>query len=205
VSERPRGIPIVVSGPSGVGKTSVLKRLLASDPNLRFSVSHTTRRPREGEVHGRDYFFVERDAFRNLIDANGFLEWAEYQGNLYGTSLAAVEGPSREGFDLLLEVEVQGAEQLRKRLPEAVTVFILPPSVNDLEVRLHGRGSDEKAAIQKRLEIARAELAEAGKYHFVIVNEDLATCVSDLKKIVETQRLTPGRVLPEWKARTELA
>ena len=205
MSERPRGIPIVVSGPSGVGKTSVLKQLLASDANLRFSVSHTTRKPRQGEVHGRDYFFVDRDAFRERIDANGFLEWAEYQGNLYGTSLEAVEGPARQGFDLLLEVEVQGAEQLRKRLPQAVTVFILPPSVNDLERRLRGRGSDEPEAIRKRLEIARAELGEAGKYHFVIVNEDLAACVSDLKKIVETQRLTPGRVLPEWKTRTDLA
>ncbi len=205
MSDRPHGIPIVVSGPSGVGKTSVLKRLLAADANLRFSVSHTTRRPRPGEVDGRDYFFVDRDAFRDMIDAGGFIEWAEYQGNLYGTSFAAVEGPTREGFDLLLEVEVQGAEQLRERLPEAVTVFILPPSVGELETRLRGRGSDAQDAIRKRLEIARGELSEAGKYHYTIVNEDLASCVSDLQKIVETQRLTPGRVLPAWQAQTDLA
>jgi len=205
VSERARGIPIVVSGPSGVGKTSVLKRLLAADPNLRFSVSHTTRSPRAGEVDGRDYHFVSRDVFRDMIDAGGFIEWAEYQGNLYGTSFEAVEGPTGEGFDLLLEVEVQGAQQLRERLPEAVTVFILPPSVGDLEVRLRGRGSDGPETIRKRLEIARGELAEAGKYHYAIVNEDLSSCVDVLQKIVQTQRLTPGRVLPEWQTRTDLA
>jgi len=205
VSETGNGIAIVVSGPSGVGKTSILKRLLTSDARLRFSVSHTTRAPRAGEVDGTDYFFVDRDAFRERIEAGRFLEWAEYQGNLYGTSVEAVEEPTRRGLDIVLEVEVQGAAQLRARLPDAVTVFILPPSIHDLEVRLRGRSSDSADAIRKRLEIARGELAEAGKYHFVIVNEDLAACVSDLKKIVETQRLTPGRVLPEWQARTDLA
>ena len=198
-----RGIVFVVSGPSGVGKSSILRLALERDPNLRFSVSHTTRAPRAGETDGEDYHFVSEDAFRELIDADAFLEWAEYQGNLYGTSHAAVEGPTREGIDLILEVEVQGAAQLRDRL-EAVFLFVLPPSsLGELEVRLRSRGSDDDGVIRKRLEIAQQEIRHAEQYDYVVVNEDLARAVEDLMVIVRAARLERRRVWDEWRSRFE--
>ena len=199
------GIPVVVSGPSGAGKTSVLRRALQRSDRLRFSVSHTTRPPRTGEVDGRDYRFVTLPRFQELIAQRAFLEWAVYQGNHYGTSLAAVDEPTRAGFDLLLEVEVQGARQLRERLPGAVFVFVLPPSLEILESRLRGRDSDSPEAIRKRLEIAReAEIAEAENYDYVIVNHDIERSASDLLQIIEVARMEPSRVLPAWRDRSEL-
>jgi len=141
-----RGIPFVVSGPSGVGKSTIVRRVLQADPNVHFSVSHTTRRPREGEVDGVDYSFVDEAEFRRLIEQNAFLEYAVYQNHFYGTSRTAVEGPTARGFDLILEVEMQGAEQLQVRLPHAVRVFIEPPSMQVLEARLRDRASSTTAA-----------------------------------------------------------
>ncbi len=197
------GIVFVVSGPSGVGKSSILRKALEHDPNLRFSVSHTTREPREGEVADQDYHFVSEESFRELIDADAFLEWAEYQGNLYGTSHAAVEGPTREGIDLILEVEVQGAAQLRDRL-EAVFLFVLPPSsMSQLEVRLRSRGSDDDDVIRKRLEIAQQEIRHAEEYDYVVVNEDLARAVEDFMLVVGAARLERRRVWDEWRSHFE--
>ncbi len=199
------GIVFVISGPSGVGKSSMLRRVLEHDPRLRFSVSHTTRPPREGERDGEHYRFVSADEFRGLIDRGAFLEWAEYQGNLYGTSRSAVDEPTGQGIDLILEVEVQGASQLRAMLPDAVTVFVLPPgSLHDLEERLRSRRSDDEQAIQKRLETARREVQEAQHYHYVIVNDELDRASSDLLHVVGAARLQRERVLPAWKARFEL-
>jgi guanylate kinase len=195
----------VVSGPSGVGKSTLLRRLLERDSACRFSVSHTTRAPRDGECNGEDYRFVSEEEFRRLIDDDAFLEWAEYQGRLYGTSRAAVEEPTARGVDLILEVEVQGAAQLRERLPEAVTVFVLPPSsMQDLEARLRGRRSDDEQAIQKRLETARREIGEAGHYQYVVVNDDLDRAVADLEHVVAASRLARKRALPAWEARFDL-
>jgi guanylate kinase len=198
------GIPIVVSGPSGVGKSSVLRRALARSDRLRFSVSHTTRPSRAGEVDGRDYWFVSGAEFQRLIERDCFLEWAVYQGNHYGTSRAAVDEPTAAGFDLLLEVEVQGARQLRERLPGAVFVFLLPPSFDSLESRLRGRHSDTPEAIRKRLEIARGEIREAGTYDYVIVNHEIERAASDLLQIIEVSRMVPSRVLRVWRARGDL-
>jgi len=197
------GIVFVVSGPSGVGKSSILRAALERDPNLRFSVSHTTRAPRTGETDGEDYHFVSESAFRELIDADAFLEWAEYQKNLYGTSHAAVEGPTGEGIDLILEVEVQGAAQLRDRL-DAVFLFVLPPSsLGELEARLRSRGSDDDDVIRKRLEIAQQEIGHVEAYDYVVVNEDLARAVDDFIVIVRAARLERGRVWDEWRSRFE--
>ena len=200
-----KGIVFVISGPSGVGKSTILRRVLERDTKIAFSVSHTTRSPRRGERDGVDYWFVDERAFRSMVDEDAFLEWAEYQGRLYGTSRAAVGGPTSRGVDLILEVEVQGAEQLRERLPEAVTVFVLPPSsMQDLERRLRRRQSDDEQAIKKRLETAKREIGEARHYDYLIVNDEVERAATDLAHVIESARLTRERVLPAWKARFEL-
>ncbi len=197
-SAPPSGIAFVVSGPSGAGKTTLLRKVLESDPGLRFSVSHTTRAPRAGEENGVDYFFVSREEFKKLIEADAFLEHAEYQGNLYGTSRLAVEEMLASGVDVVLEVEVKGARHLREQLPDAVSVIVLPPSMDALIKRLRLRASDSEAAIQKRYEIARGEVREASGYSYVIVNSNLETAVQDMQHIIHVARLRPERVLPAW-------
>lgn len=183
-----RGIPFVVSAPSGTGKTTVCKALVASDPGLRFSVSHTTRAPRSGEIDGRDYHFVSRARFGELVAEGAFLEHADYAGNLYGTSLAAIDEPLGTGVDLLLEIEVQGARQVRARRPDARFVFLLPPSLEALEARLRGRGSDEPADIRARLELARRELGAAEIFDYNVVNDALEPCVAALREIIDAER-----------------
>ncbi|NNL87400.1 MAG: guanylate kinase, partial [Myxococcales bacterium] len=146
-----RGIPFVVSAPSGTGKTTVCRAVVGKDANLDFSVSHTTRPPRAGERDGVDYHFVSTKAFRGLIEADAFVEWAEYAAQLYGTSWASIDGPLRAGRDLLLEIEVQGAAQIRERREDARLIFLLPPSPEELERRLRGRGTDSAEVIERRL------------------------------------------------------
>ena len=193
-----QGLPFVISGPSGAGKTSILRRVLECDPGVRFSVSHTTRAPRSGEIEGQDYFFVDEERFRQLVDQDAFLEWADYQDNLYGTSREAVAGPTREGFDLILEVEVQGARQLRERGRGAVFVFLIPPSLDVLEQRLRSRGSDDEDVVRKRLERAREELREIHGYRYVVVNADMEQAVRDFLHIIAACRLEREKVLPLW-------
>jgi guanylate kinase len=195
---RPPGAAIVVSGPSGAGKSTLLRRVLDEEPSLCFSVSHTTRTPRAGEVDGRDYYFVDEADFRARIERDEFLEWAEYQGRLYGTSRAAVEAALLAGRDVVMEVEVKGARQIRERLPDALLVIVLPPSFDALGERLRGRGSDSEDVIRKRLEIAREELREARCYSYVLINDVLERAVRDLRQIVAVARMRPQRVLPEW-------
>lgn len=183
-----RGIPFVVSAPSGTGKTTVCRALVESDPKLRFSVSHTTREPRPGEREGFDYHFVDRARFAELVRAGAFIEHAEYAGNLYGTSHAALDGPLALGFDVLLEIEVQGARQVRERRRDARLVFLLPPSLEALEQRLKGRGSDLPEALRARLERARLELAEQDCFDYTVVNDDLPRCVAALRRIIDGER-----------------
>lgn len=199
-----QGIVFVISGPSGVGKSTLLGRLLERDSALRFSVSHTTRAPRAGEEDGRDYHFVDEKEFRRLIDEDSFLEWAEYQGRYYGTSRDSVSEPTSRGVDLILEVEVQGARQLRDRLPDAFTIFVLPPSsLSDLEQRLRGRKSDTDDAIRQRLEAARREILEVDAYQFAVVNDDVERAVGVLETIVQACRASTRRVVPVWRERFE--
>jgi guanylate kinase len=181
-------VVVVVSAPSGAGKTTVLARVLAETPGLRFSVSHTTRAPRAGEREGHDYHFVDRAAFVRLREAGGLLEWAEVHGNLYGTGVAEIERARAEGSDVLLDVDVQGAALVRSRIPGAVSVFILPPSYEVLERRLRGRGQDDEPTIRRRLAVAGREIDAFEQYDYAIVNEDLDACVRDLKSIVAAAR-----------------
>ncbi len=189
------GIPFVVSGPSGVGKSTLLRRVLERDPQVVFSVSHTTRPPRPGERDGKDYSFVDPERFERMASGGVFLEHAVYQGHRYGTSREAVEEPTRRGLDVILEVEVQGARQLRSRLPGAVLVFVLPPSMDCLEERLCRRASDSEEAIRKRLARAREEVREVHLYDYVVVNRELDEAVEQLLHVIVACRLERLRVL----------
>ena len=178
------GIPIVVAAPSGAGKTSVCRGLVDLDDGIEFSVSHTTRSPRKGERPGVHYHFVDASEFDRMVAADKFLEWAEYNGNRYGTSWDAIEGLLASGTDVLLEIEVQGARQVRGRLPAARLAFLVPPSMDVLEERLRGRGTDSDEQIEKRLAIARTELAAVGEFDYALENDVLERCVADLGAIV---------------------
>jgi guanylate kinase len=191
-SARPNAI--VVSAPSGSGKSTVLRRVLRELPGIRFSVSHTTRPPRPGESDGVEYHFVSRAGFAALRDDERLLEWAEVHGQLYGTAHEEYERAQRDGVDLLLDLDVQGAAQVRLKLPQAVTVFILPPSYLDLEQRLRGRGQDDEASIRSRLQVAREEMDRFESYDYTLVNEELESCVEDLKAVIRAARRRTPRM-----------
>lgn len=188
------GLLIVLSAPSGCGKTTMVRRLMQDVPGLVFSVSHTTRPPRAREVSGVDYHFVDAAAFQALRDQqpSGFLEWAEVHGNYYGTSVASVDGQRRAGNDVLLDIDVQGAAQVRAN-SNPVTIFIAPPSLAVLEQRLRGRGTESEATIDKRLRNARLELAAAGDYDYLIVNDRLDEAVEALRSIIIAERCRQRR------------
>lgn len=184
-----RGRLFVIAGPSGVGKGSLVKRLLARDPErLALSVSVTTRPPRPSEVEGRDYTFVDAASFRALADAGGLLEWADVFGNAYGTPAAAVERERDAGRDVILEIDVQGAEQVRERAPDAVLLFLAPPSLADLETRLRGRGTESEERLARRLEKAAWEIAQAGRFDHVVVNDDLERATEEVAAIIDASR-----------------
>ncbi len=195
MSER-EPVVVVVSAPSGAGKSTVVERVLSEVPGLRFSVSHTTRPPRGGEKDGVNYHFVDRAAFERLRDEGKLLEWAEVHGNLYGTGLAELERARADGNDILLDLDVQGAEQVRAKIPDAVTVFILPPSYPALEKRLRGRGQDDEATIRRRLAAAGSEIDAFEKFDYAIVNEEIDECVLALKSIVRAARCLVPAVAP---------
>ncbi|GAA5174571.1 guanylate kinase [Niveibacterium umoris] len=179
----------IVSAPSGAGKTTLVRGLLEQDAGIRLSVSHTTRAPRPGEVDGQHYHFTDRAAFEALRAGGGFLESAEVHGNLYGTSRAWIEAQMATGMDILLEIDWQGARQVRLAFPQAVGIFILPPSLEELERRLRGRNSDSDAVIARRLEAARGEMEHVDEFHYCIINKDLAEAHADLLAIVRSCRV----------------
>ncbi len=184
-----KGLLIVLSAPSGCGKTTILKQVMRDLPGLNFSVSHTTRQPRPGEVNGVHYHFVSPEAFVALRDQEpcGFLEWAEVHGNLYGTGAAEVEQRCQNGQDVLLDIDVQGAVQVRQR-STPITIFIAPPSLPTLEQRLRGRGTESEETIARRLENAKAELAAVSAYDYLIVNDRLEEAVESLCSIIIAER-----------------
>jgi guanylate kinase len=183
-----RGSIIVVSAPSGSGKSTLVERLLAAKPGLRFSVSYTTRPPRQGEKNGREYFFVSRRTFRRMAAAGEFIEWAEVFGQLYGTAEKQLRAAQEAGQDVLLDIDVQGHAQLRYKLPEAVSIFVLPPSYAELERRLRERHSDSPEVIERRLEEARQEMRHWPEYDYLVVNDRLAQATKELRAIVEAAR-----------------
>ncbi len=188
------GILFVLSAPSGCGKTTLLKRVMADLPGLVFSISHTTRAPRKGEQNGRDYFFVTRKEFFAIRDRqpSGFLEWAEVHGNLYGTSRAEVERLQAAGLDVILDIDVQGAAQVRAAA-DPVTIFIAPPSIEELGRRLRGRGTEDEKTIALRLAGAHREMQAAAEYDYFIVNDDLDEATESLCCVLISERLRRRR------------
>ena len=179
-----RGNLYIVSAPSGSGKTTLLRHLIARFENLVFSVSHTTRQPRGGEVDGVEYFFVDRDEFESVAGRGHFLEWAEYHGNLYGTSREFVEENVLAGRDVILDIDVQGAGLVKEKVPDAVTVFLLPPSYSELERRLQERRLEDDETIRKRLAIAKQEILRYLDYDYVVINDRIDDAVPLLEAIV---------------------
>jgi len=174
----------VITGPSGVGKGTLVNRLLERQPTIWLSVSATTRAPRPGEQEGVQYFFLERSAFKQLVAGGGLLEWAEFAGNLYGTPRLPVEAKLAAGHPVLLEIEVEGARQVRQSFPEAFQLFVAPPSFAELERRIRGRGTDSEEAIQRRLARANEELEAAAEFDAVLVNADLETALLELEGLM---------------------
>ncbi|MCY4188086.1 MAG: guanylate kinase [Bryobacterales bacterium] len=187
-------VVLVISAPSGAGKSTLVERLVAHDDELEFAVSATSRPPRRQEVPGRAYRFVSAERFRRMVADGAFLEWAEVFGNLYGTPKDALEGASERGRDIVLDIDVQGAAQLMKKLPEAVTVFILPPSRHALEERLRNRSSEKAHEVERRLGAAAGEVRQYQAYQYVIVNDDIESSVAALRMILAAERSKRGRM-----------
>lgn len=187
-----RGKLLVISGPSGAGKSTVVAKAIEGRTDICFSTSVTTRSPRPGEVHGREYFFVNFERFREMVEKDELLEHAEYVANRYGTPRSYVEKRLDEGMNVLLDIEVQGARQVRKKMPEAILIFIAPPSLVELERRLRGRGTDTERAIEGRLIRARQEYQEADFYDYLIVNDDVDNAAAKLNAIIEAEHCRFG-------------
>ena len=180
-----QGVLIIVSAPSGCGKSTVVRRLMEKRENLRFSVSATTRKPRAGETDGVDYFFVSRKEFMRMVDDEEFLEHAEYVGNCYGTPRAPVERQLKEGFDVYLDIDVQGAMQVKAIRPETLMIFLMPPSMEELERRIRGRSTEPEEIVQQRLAKAARELTMVGHYKYVVCNDDVKLAADIIRVIIK--------------------
>ena len=188
-----KGILIVLSGFSGAGKGTLVKELMKTYDNYALSISMTTRKPREGEVHGREYFFTERESFEEKIAQNGLIEYAEYCGNYYGTPRDYVEEMLAAGRDVLLEIEIQGMHKVKKMFPDMLTLFVTPPSIAELEKRLRGRGTETEEVIRKRLARAAEEAKGLEDYEYLVVNDDLQECVEEIHSIVKAAKRASRR------------
>jgi guanylate kinase len=189
------GILYIISAPSGAGKTTLCRELLDIFPELRHSVSFTTRKARPGEVEGKDYFFVDSEEFLRMADAGEFAEWAEVHGNLYGTSLKTLSENRSAGVDLILDIDCQGAAKLKESKVWGVNIFILPPSFNELKRRLEGRNSDSTEVIEQRIINAATEILEAKWYDYIIVNDLFSKAVEELKSIIIAERQRTGLII----------
>ncbi len=195
------GVLYIISAPSGAGKTTLCKEIIDIFPHLRHSVSYTTRQPRLGEVHGKDYYFISQDEFRRMVMDDEFAEWAEVHGNCYGTSIRTLEECRSAGIDLILDIDIQGARQLKQRYDGGVYIFILPPSYEELRRRLNGRSSDSDDVISRRINAAAGEIRESRWYDYIIVNDQFSRAVEELKSVMVAERCRTSRVL---EAVTEL-
>lgn len=189
------GIILIISAPSGAGKTTLCRELLKRFPTMRESISYTTRPPRVGEVDGQDYFFVSREEFQRMVDEDAFAEWAEVHGNLYGTALATIDEARKNGIDLVLDIDCQGARRLKEQIERCVYIFILPPSMVELRRRLESRSSDPQDVIDRRLERAAGEIKEARWYDYIIINDNFDTAFEELSAIVVSHGRRTFRML----------
>jgi guanylate kinase len=189
------GIILIISAPSGAGKTTLCHELLKRFPTMKESVSYTTRPPREGEVHGVDYYFVRREEFQQMIDSDAFAEWAEVHGNLYGTALATIDDARKSGVVLVLDIDCQGARRLKEQIERCIYVFILPPSMEELRRRLESRSSDAQEVIDRRIERAAGEIREARWYDYIIINDNFEAAFEELSSIVVAQSRRTFRML----------
>jgi len=198
--KKPRGSLFIVSAPSGAGKTTLCKKIVATVPEVRFSISYTTRQPREGEVNGADYTFVSTEAFKRMAGRGEFIEWAEVHGELYGTSREMIDSFRSEGYDLILDIDTQGATQLREKNKEGnfIFIFILPPSLKELKKRLKERMTDPDEVIRKRLERAAAEIKTYTDYDYVIINDNLDRALREFESIVLAERARTLNINPVW-------
>ncbi|BAE84518.1 guanylate kinase [Desulfitobacterium hafniense] len=186
--EQNHGLLIVLSGPSGAGKGTLCQELLRQLPQVKYSVSATTRQPRPGEMDGLHYYFRSREEFQTMIEQDQLLEWAEFCGNYYGTPQFAVEQAIQAGNDVILEIEIQGALQVKQRFPQGVFIFVVPPSMDELSQRIHKRGTESEEVIQKRLQTAARELEYVSEYDYVVVNDEIPLAVDKLKSILLAEK-----------------
>ncbi len=193
-----RGILFIISAPSGTGKTTLCKQIAANVPGLWHSVSYTTRKPRPGEEHGREYFFVEEPVFQEMIERNEFIEWARVYGNLYGTPRKPMTARMEQGIDVLLEIDVQGALHVKKKFADAVYIFILPPSFNVLRSRLQSRAADSPEDIQRRLQKVKEEVWSYREYYYIVRNDELKQSLRELESIFIAERLKTKRLNMAW-------
>ncbi|MDD4239788.1 MAG: guanylate kinase [Desulfotomaculaceae bacterium] len=188
-----KGLLLVISGPSGTGKGTVVRALQRANSSLRLSISATTRLPRDGEVDGVDYYFMERDIFKKMIEEGQLLEWAKVYGNYYGTPSHFVRDALERGNDIILEIDIQGALQVKEKLPEAVLVFIAPPSKTELQTRLLGRKSDSREEIEKRLKCMTGEMKLAGGYDYIVVNDSINRALDNIHAIIMAEKCRTWR------------
>ena len=196
MKEARKGMLLVISGPSGAGKGTLYNRVLRADADMTFSVSYTTRGPRPGEVDGKDYHFVTEEAFLRELERDGFLEHACVHGHYYGTPRQPVLDALEQGRSVMLDIDPQGAAQVMEKMPECVSVFILPPSFSELRRRLEGRGTETPEEIERRLRNARGEVEQMGRYQYLVVNDDLETAYKTLQGIVDAEKQRSCRYFP---------
>lgn len=199
-----KGVLFVLSGPSGVGKGTVRKALFEKDINLQYSISATTRKPREGEKDGIDYFFKSKQEFELMIEQNKLLEWAEFVGNYYGTPIDYVRETLEKGKDVMLEIEVQGAMQVRNAFPEAVLIFLIPPSLEELKNRIIGRGTETESIVKDRLDTAKVEIEMMNAYDYVVVNDQVENACDRVRAIVQAEHYRRDRVEASYKKLLEV-
>ena len=177
---------IILTGPSGVGKGTVVKEILGKDKNIWLSISATTREPREGEKEGNNYYFLNQEKFKEMIEQNLFLEWAQFAGNYYGTPLSSVNEKIKKGFTVLLEIEVEGAKQIKEKFPNSLSIFLLPPDKAELERRIRNRGTEKEEAIKKRLSRAKYEISTSNQFDFALTNHNVDETAETIMKLIQT-------------------
>ncbi|WP_018921307.1 guanylate kinase [Salsuginibacillus kocurii] len=202
--KKEKGLLIVLSGPAGVGKGTVCRALRETENNINYSVSATTRAPREGEIDGVNYFFKTKDEFKEMIEQNQLLEWAEYVNNYYGTPLPYVEQSLNEGNDIILEIEVQGALKVKERYPEGVFLFLMPPSLKELRERIVGRATESEDLINQRMTVAKEEIEMMKQYDYVVENDEVEEAVKRIEAIVTAEHCRRDRLIHKYKELVEV-